>query len=107
MNIIRNFIQEAPSVEVKVDKMEIEITKLADAIGKAVARELAPLLNNLSVSGHTGYNPSGVDIDERLHDVGISTEGLKLGTDKPLASETTKEDNVSGTRSKLQKLKRK
>ncbi len=96
--------------------VNIDSEKLAEAIGKAVARELAPLLNNqtthimhgtgtpFSLTNQVDSEGNVIEIDERVVDVGVSTQGIEMGDDKPLAKETTKDDNVSKSTSKLKAL---
>ncbi len=92
-------------------QVNIDSGELADAIGKAVARELAPLLKQgysltgiVMQPGQIDRNGDLVEIDERIIDVGVSTEGIEKGDNKPLAKETTKQDNVSKSTSKLKDI---
>ncbi len=100
------------AVQVSGVQINIDSEALADAIGKAVARELAPLLslNHQSKPLYPGpmtdprdYIP--VEIDESVMDVGVSTEGIKKAGDEPLAKETETSDNIRQNLDKLKKLK--
>lgn len=85
---------------------ERDIVKLAEAIGKAVGKELSRHLSGMPKGLAFGGSGS-VQMDESLIDVGVSTKGIQNASQGPLGNETVQEDNVSSAKDKLKSLKKK
>jgi len=87
-----------------------DIEKLGKEIGRAIGEYLQLFLSSNNYSRPTNINsPTSISshIDERIIDVGVSTEGLVKPNTSDIVSKQITTDDLSSTTNKLKNLKRK
>lgn len=82
-----------------------DIQNIAEAIGKILIKELSSKLSEPRKGLALNSQP-GVQMDESLVDVGVSTAGIQNASEGSIGKEIVTEDNISTSMDKLKSLKK-